>query len=83
VSKVPLDNACHLADQHSAVFLDIKEALDRFHKQDPARAGIFELHFFVGLTNREIANALGIEEAKVRYGLSVARARLRQALEER
>jgi RNA polymerase sigma-70 factor (ECF subfamily) len=80
IPKVPLDNACQLADQHSALFLDIQDAVAELHAKDPLRARMFDLDFLVGLTNREIADALGIAEAKVKYGLSVARAWLRQSL---
>jgi RNA polymerase sigma factor (TIGR02999 family) len=80
VIKVPLDNACQLADQQSATFLDLQEAIDRLQAEDPERARIFELDFLVGLTKHEIAEALQIDEGKVKYGLSVARARLRQLL---
>ena len=31
VAKVPLDNACQLADQQSAMFLDLQDAVDRLH----------------------------------------------------
>jgi RNA polymerase sigma factor (TIGR02999 family) len=80
VARVPLDNACQMADQQSALFLDLQDALDRLHQDDPLRARIFELDFLVGLTNREIADALHLGEAKVKYGLAAARARLRQTL---
>ena len=80
VTRVPLDNACQMADQQSALFLDLQDAVDRLHVDDPLRARIFELDFLVGLTNREIADALHLDEAKVKYGLAAARARLRQTL---
>jgi RNA polymerase sigma factor (TIGR02999 family) len=80
VPKVPLDNACLLADQQSAMFLDLQDAVDQLRAEDPFRARMFDLDFLVGLTNREIAAALGVDEARVKYGLGAARARLRQAL---
>jgi len=80
IVKVPLDNACQLADQQSATFLDLQDAMERLQAEDPQRARIFELDFLVGLSKREIAQALGLDEGKVKYGLSVARARLRQLL---
>jgi RNA polymerase sigma factor (TIGR02999 family) len=81
ILKVPLDNACQLADRHGALFLDLQDAVDRLNVEDPLRARMFELDFLVGLTNREIAHTLGLDEPRVKYGLSVARARLRQALD--
>jgi RNA polymerase sigma factor (TIGR02999 family) len=80
LSKVPLDNACQLADRHSVVFLDIQDAVDRLYRRDPLRARMFDLDFLVGLSRREIASALALDEEKVKYGLSVARAWLRQTL---
>jgi RNA polymerase sigma-70 factor, ECF subfamily len=80
IAKVPLDNACMLADQQSAMFLDLQDAVDQLHQDDPLRARMFDLDFLVGLSNREIAATLAVDEVKVKYGLSVARARLRQAL---
>ena len=80
LAKVALENACHMADQHSAMFLDVENAVDRLFEQDPLRAQMFELDFLCGLTNREIADALNVDESRVKYGLSVARAWLRQTL---
>jgi RNA polymerase sigma factor (TIGR02999 family) len=81
IVRVPLDNACQLADAQGALFLDLQDAIDRLNAEDPLRARMFELDFLVGLTNREIAQTLGVEEPRVKYGLSVARARLRQTLD--
>jgi RNA polymerase sigma factor (TIGR02999 family) len=80
IPKVPLDNACQLADQQSAMFLDLQDAVNHLYEEDPLRARMFDLDFLAGLSHREIAEALGIGEARVKYGLSLARARLRQAL---
>lgn len=78
--NVPLENAPWLADHRSRDFLEIDDLLRRFSAADPLRARMFELDFFAGLTNREIAAALEVSELQVKYGLSLARAWLREAL---
>ena len=80
IARVPLENACMLADRDSATFLDVDDALARLREHDPLRAKMFELDFFAGLTNHEIAQALNEDEQRVKYGLSLARAWLRKAL---
>jgi RNA polymerase sigma factor (TIGR02999 family) len=81
--RVPLDNACKLADDQGALFLDVQETLERFRARDPLRARIFDLSFLMGLTHQEIADLCEIDLAKVKYGLDVARAVLRQGLAAR
>jgi DNA-directed RNA polymerase specialized sigma24 family protein len=78
--RVPLENACQLAHEHSELFLEINDAIDRLRAKDPARVRMFELDFFAGLTNAEIASVIGTEPSRVKYGLDVSRAALRQAL---
>jgi RNA polymerase sigma factor (TIGR02999 family) len=78
--KVSLDNACQLADQQSALFLDLQDAVDRLRDNDPLRAKMFELDFLAGLTTTEIAQVLNVDPGKVKYGLSVARAWLRRTV---
>jgi RNA polymerase sigma-70 factor (ECF subfamily) len=78
--KVSLDNACQLADQQSALFLDLQDAVDRLRDYDPLRARMFELDFLAGLTTAEIAEVLKVDPGKVKYGLSVARAWLRRTV---
>jgi RNA polymerase sigma-70 factor (ECF subfamily) len=41
---------------------------------------VLELHYFVGLTSREVGTALGIPAATVRFRLMIARRRLRPLL---
>lgn len=45
--------------------LFVNEALDRLAAQDPVKAEIVKLRFFVGLENREIAELMGISERTV------------------
>lgn len=56
--------------------LEIDELLSRLATSDPRMARIVELRFFGGLTNVEIADALGIHERTVKRDWQVARALL-------
>ena len=46
--------------------LAVHEALDRLAAQDPRKAEVVKLRYFVGLTEAQIAKALGISEPTVR-----------------
>lgn len=46
--------------------LAVDEAMARLAKEDPASAEFIKLRFFVGLTNDEAAQALGIPERTAR-----------------
>jgi RNA polymerase sigma factor (TIGR02999 family) len=80
--RVPLDNACRLAHEHDALFLDLQDAIERLRASDPLRVRMFELDFYAGLTRSEIADLVGTDASRVKYALSVTRAALRQFLQE-
>jgi RNA polymerase sigma factor (TIGR02999 family) len=52
----------------------INEALERLEAENPERAQIVVLKFFGGLTNREVAESLGIGERSVERQWSYAKA---------
>ena len=54
--------------------LKVHEALDQLTKEDPAKAQVVKLKFFVGLTNAEIAALLDINEKTVRRHWTFAKA---------
>ena len=56
--------------------LAINEALEKLERQDPEQARIVVLKFFGGLTNEEVAEALGISERTVYRQWVCAKARL-------
>ena len=69
------------ADQPSADYdintLDLRRALSRLsHKQ----RGAIILHYYVGLSSREIADATGLPRSTIRFHLMLARRHLRAAL---
>ena len=56
--------------------LQVNEALDALALEDPLKAEVAKLRYFVGLKHQEIASALGISEPTVRRHWAIARIRL-------
>ena len=73
IDELELVNAT--ADDH---VLLINEALEKLEEEDPAQARIVGLKFFGGLTNQEVAQALGIGERTVDRQWACAKARMFQ-----
>jgi RNA polymerase sigma factor (TIGR02999 family) len=61
--------------------LELDRALDRLRRQEDRLGRVVELHYFGGLTYKEMAGALGISEATVDRHLRFARAWLLQELD--
>ncbi len=57
-----------------AVVLEVHDALVRLAAEDPVKAEVVKLRFFVGLDNAEIAALLGVSEKTVQRHWSFARA---------
>jgi RNA polymerase sigma factor (TIGR02999 family) len=60
----------------------VNEALDALAKEDPLKAEVVKLRYFVGLKHQEIADALGVSEPTVRRHWAVARIRLFELIAE-
>jgi RNA polymerase sigma factor (TIGR02999 family) len=60
--------------------LGLHRALDRIATVDPRMTQVVEMRYFVGLSDREIAEALGVTERTVRRDWLKARLFLREAL---
>lgn len=58
----------------------VNEALDTLAREDPLKAEIVKLRYFVGLTHQETAAALEVNEKTVRRHWEVARVRLFQLI---
>jgi RNA polymerase sigma factor (TIGR02999 family) len=63
--------------------LQVHEALETLAEEDPQKAEIVRLRFFVGLNNDEIAALLGINEKTVRRHWEVAKVKLFQNIQMR
>jgi RNA polymerase sigma factor (sigma-70 family) len=60
--------------------LAISEALDKLAVEGPTEAEVVKLRYFVGMTNQETAQALGLSERTVNYYWAHARAWLYQEI---
>jgi len=78
--KVSLDDALEVSSKPALDLVALDEALTRFATFDPRKAEIIELHFFGGLNNEEVAEALGISRATVQRDLRLAKAWLSHEL---
>lgn len=54
----------------------VHEALDALAREDPVKAEVAKMRYFIGLKHQEIADALGVSEPTVRRHWAVARVRL-------
>jgi RNA polymerase sigma factor (TIGR02999 family) len=63
--------------------LAVDSSLNRLAEMDPRASRIVELRFFVGLTNEEVAEVLGISEKTVKRDWSAAKSWLRTELRSR
>jgi len=61
----------------------VNEALDALAREDPLKAEVVKLRYFVGLKHQEIADALGVSEPTIRRHWAVARVRLFELIAER
>lgn len=78
--KVSLDEALEVSCQPASDLLVLDEALDELATLDQRKAEIVELHFFGGLSNEEVAEALGVSRATVQRELRMAKAWLNHEL---
>ena len=78
--RINLDDLEVAAAADDDTLLAVDEAMQKLAKEDPASAEFIKLRFFVGLTNEEAAQALGIPERTARRHWSFARAWLHREL---
>jgi RNA polymerase sigma factor (TIGR02999 family) len=79
--KIPLDEAQEVLAKLPVDLVALDQALTQFATFDPRKAEIVELHFFAGLSNEEVAGALGISRATVQRDLRLAKAWLKSQLQ--
>jgi RNA polymerase sigma factor (TIGR02999 family) len=66
LKRVNLDGIDLAAETPPEILLLLDEALKRLSAEDPIKAKLVELRFFVGLSNAEAAEVLGISEPTVK-----------------
>ena len=76
-----LDEQDLAVDEHPEALLQLDEALERLASVEPRLARVVECRFFGGLTETEIAEALGVTVRTVERDWAKARMLLRRALE--
>jgi RNA polymerase sigma factor (TIGR02999 family) len=72
--KLSLDEACQLSDEKSAELIALDEALKMLAEMDEQKARIVEMRYFGGMSNEEIAAAMGIGTATVTRAWRTAKA---------
>lgn len=78
--KVSLDETATLQVARAAALISLDDALQSLAKIDQRRSQVVELRYFGGLSNEEIAQALGISPNTVTRDWNMARAWLYQQL---
>jgi len=76
--RVELHESAVAAPAEDDKILQVHAALDSLALEDPEKAQIVKLRFFVGLSHEEIAALLGVNEKTVRRHWEVAKVRLFQ-----
>ena len=74
LNRVTLSETLIGAQLEDAMLPALDEALDRLEAIDPEQARIVELRYFVGVSNEETADALGVSVATVKRRWALARA---------
>lgn len=78
--KVPFDDMAIVAASEPVDVLAVDEALERMASFDPRKAQTLELKFFGGMSEEEIAQALGISVRTLGRELRLAKAWMAKAL---
>ena len=78
--RVTLDEAIAVSARRDEDVLAVDEALEKLTRIDEQQARIVEFRFFGGLTNEEVAEALGVSRQTVQRHWAVARIWLRREL---
>lgn len=77
-NKVAFDESAVLvSDQRPQIMLALDEALKSLEKLDSRQAAVVEMLYFTGMTQQEVAQALGLSEITIRRDWRTARAWLR------
>src|SRR5262245_45826278 len=82
LERVELDEILSPGSDRDETLLKMDEALQQLESEDPGKARIVKLKFFVGLTNRQAAETLGVTERTVERAWAYAKAWLFRAIRE-
>ena len=74
--RVDLHESRIAAPVEDEKILLVHEALDTLAAEDPVKAEVVKMRYFIGLKHREIADALGLSEPTIRRHWAVAKVRL-------
>ncbi|MHC4946569.1 MAG: sigma-70 family RNA polymerase sigma factor [Planctomycetota bacterium] len=80
--KQALEQAEVFLGEPSIDLIALDESLEKLGELDPSLTQVVELRFFGGLTAEETAKVLGVSVRKVMYDWRIARAWLKQGLED-
>lgn len=78
--RVEIDCLQLASDIPSQQLLFLDEAISRLEREDPEKAKVVQLRFFVGMNHEEVAKALGVSEITARRYWRYARAWLRREM---
>jgi RNA polymerase sigma factor (TIGR02999 family) len=74
--REPLDESAIGAPANDEELLEVHEVLDRLAAEDPVKAAVVKLRYFIGMTIPETAEVLGISTATVERYWTYSRAQL-------
>ena len=80
LAESALDEAVLFLESGNTDLLDLEEALAGLERDDPELARVVELRFFGGLSQPEVAAAMGVSLSTVERSWRIARARLHRSL---
>lgn len=81
--RVSLSEAVSYAEVPADELLELDAVLEEFARRDPLKAELVKLRFFAGLSEQEVADALGISRATASRHWTFARAWLIDALQKK
>jgi RNA polymerase sigma factor (TIGR02999 family) len=81
VIRTPLDDVLAIPLRQGTDLVALDDAMEQLHALDARKCQVVEMRFFVGLSAKEIAIALGTTEATVRRDWTIAKAWLYRYLE--
>jgi len=72
--RIPLDHVTTASDDPPETVLAIHEALEKLAARDSFKAEVVKMRYFIGLSQDEIARALGVSGPTIRRHWAIARA---------